>query len=81
MQDPQEPLSKFKIKKNRTLVFCNSFSSDVKFGRDHGMRTLLVLSSPQQQELEGIQSPGWLDYLPHYYATLISSIHPSGIRS
>ncbi|VDO70164.1 unnamed protein product [Heligmosomoides polygyrus] len=73
---------RFKIKKSRTLIVCNSFSSDVKFGRDHGMRTLLVPSSPRQlEEMEGIRSAGRLDHLPHYYATSISSILPSGMRS
>uniref|UniRef100_A0A7I4YXL7 Glycerol-3-phosphate phosphatase n=1 Tax=Haemonchus contortus TaxID=6289 RepID=A0A7I4YXL7_HAECO len=69
--------SKWKINESRTMMICSRISTDVKFGRDHGLRTLLILNETQQlDELEKLRSTGQVNLLPHYYATSIASILP-----
>ncbi|PIO77127.1 hypothetical protein TELCIR_00777 [Teladorsagia circumcincta] len=69
--------SKWKIDENRTVMICSRINTDVKFGRDHGLRTLLVLNEAQQMdELEKLRTSGRADLLPNYYATSIASILP-----
>ncbi|VDL83912.1 unnamed protein product [Nippostrongylus brasiliensis] len=54
-----------------------AISNDVKFGRLHGMRTLLVLNETHQmEELDRLRSGGQLDLLPHYYAPSLAEILP-----
>ncbi|WKY09118.1 hypothetical protein Q1695_001906 [Nippostrongylus brasiliensis] len=68
---------KFDIDEERTMVICSRISNDVKFGRLHGMRTLLVLNEAHQmEELDRLRSGGQLDLLPHYYAPSLAEILP-----
>ena len=52
-------------------------NTDVKFGRDHGLKTLLVLSGCHSMEdvLEN-QSSGRDDMVPDYYAACLGAVCP-----
>ncbi|KAL6743999.1 hypothetical protein Aduo_016978 [Ancylostoma duodenale] len=67
---------KWNIDESRTIMICNNINCDVLFGRNHGMRTLLIISNPHElDEMEKMRS-SHSDALPHYYITTISTILP-----
>ncbi|KIH42339.1 HAD hydrolase, family IIA [Ancylostoma duodenale] len=67
---------KWNIDESRTIMICNNINCDVLFGRNHGMRTLLIISNPHElDEMEKMRS-SHSDALPHYYITSISTILP-----
>ncbi|RCN52990.1 HAD hydrolase, family IIA [Ancylostoma caninum] len=64
------------IDESRTIMICNNINCDVLFGRNHGMRTLLIISNPHElDEMEKMRKRH-SDALPHYYINSISTILP-----
>ncbi|EYB81094.1 hypothetical protein Y032_0393g615 [Ancylostoma ceylanicum] len=64
------------IDESRTMMICTNVNCDVQFGRNHGMRTLLIASNPHElDEMEKMRSSR-CDALPHYYITSIPTILP-----
>ncbi|KAK6757412.1 hypothetical protein RB195_015312 [Necator americanus] len=69
---------KWNIDESRTMVICSTINFDVMFGRNHGMRTLLILNNSHDlNQLEKMRNNHTYDILPHFYATSISAILPA----
>jgi phosphoglycolate phosphatase len=65
----------WKINPKRTIMIGDRLNTDVKFGRDHGLKTILVLSGCHQIEdiLEN-QLRGQNDQVPDFYAQNLGSL-------
>ncbi|CAJ0588066.1 unnamed protein product [Cylicocyclus nassatus] len=61
---------RWNIDSRRTMMIGDRTNTDVKFGRDHGMRTLLVLSGCHQlEDVMHNRENDQFDMVPDYYAT------------
>ncbi|KAI6228950.1 Phosphoglycolate/pyridoxal phosphate phosphatase family protein [Aphelenchoides fujianensis] len=69
---------RWSIDPTRTLMVGDRTDTDIKFGREHGLSTLLVLSGCHQMEdVVENQMSGQNDKVPHFYATNLGSLVPS----
>ncbi|KAI6192440.1 Phosphoglycolate/pyridoxal phosphate phosphatase family protein [Aphelenchoides fujianensis] len=69
---------RWSIDPKRTLMVGDRTDTDIKFGREHGLSTLLVLSGCHQMEdVVENQMSGQNDKVPHFYATNLGSLVPS----
>ncbi|PIO77129.1 phosphoglycolate/pyridoxal phosphate phosphatase family protein [Teladorsagia circumcincta] len=68
---------RWNINPERTLMAGDRLNTDVKFGRDHGLKTLLVLSGCHQlEDITGNYRNGLLDMVPDYYVTCLGALLP-----
>ncbi|KJH51519.1 phosphoglycolate/pyridoxal phosphate phosphatase family protein [Dictyocaulus viviparus] len=59
----------------RTMMIGDRLDTDIKFGRDHGMKTLLVLSGCHKlQDVLTNHANGDLDMVPGYYASSLGAL-------
>ncbi|VDL79881.1 unnamed protein product [Nippostrongylus brasiliensis] len=66
---------RFSINPERTMMIGDRTNTDVKFGRDHGLKTLLVLSGCHQlEDIRENQINGRFDMVPDYYATTLGAL-------
>lgn len=69
---------RWKINPDRTLMIGDRTNTDVKFGRDHGLRTMLVLSGCHQvDDIVENQMNDRDDMVPDYYAECLGALLPS----
>ncbi|KAI6186715.1 Phosphoglycolate/pyridoxal phosphate phosphatase family protein [Aphelenchoides besseyi] len=69
---------RWKIDPARTLMVGDRTDTDIKFGRDHGLQTMLVLSGCHQvEDVVANQMNGSTDKIPHYYANNLGSLVPN----
>ncbi|XGW05779.1 hypothetical protein V3C99_016270 [Haemonchus contortus] len=77
---PNSPIFDFirrrwNIDPERTMMIGDRTNTDVKFGRDHGMRTLLVLSGCHQiEDIMENHRNGLLDMVPDFIATCLGAL-------
>lgn len=63
------------IDPDRTMMIGDRTNTDVKFGRDHGLRTMLVLSGCHQlEDVMDNHLHGRLDMVPDYYASNLGDL-------
>uniref|UniRef100_A0A915CWU1 Phosphoglycolate phosphatase n=1 Tax=Ditylenchus dipsaci TaxID=166011 RepID=A0A915CWU1_9BILA len=68
---------RWKINPTRTMMIGDRTNTDVKFGRDHGLKTMLVLSGCHQiDDIVENQMNERHDMVPNYYAPNIGSLLP-----
>ncbi|CAD6193833.1 unnamed protein product [Caenorhabditis auriculariae] len=69
---------KWRIDPKRTMMVGDRTNTDVKFGRDHGLKTLLVLSGCHQiDDILENQMNDRDDMIPDYYAPCLGALLPS----
>ncbi|CAD5232300.1 unnamed protein product [Bursaphelenchus xylophilus] len=68
---------RWNVDPSRTMMIGDRTNTDVKFGRDHGLRTMLVLSGCHQVEdiQENFENQR-LDMVPDFYAKNLGSLVP-----
>uniref|UniRef100_A0A914YVN5 Phosphoglycolate phosphatase n=1 Tax=Panagrolaimus superbus TaxID=310955 RepID=A0A914YVN5_9BILA len=73
---------RWKINPSRTIMIGDRTNTDVKFGRDHGLRTMLVLSGCHQVEdiLEN-QINEREDMIPDFYADCLGVLIPQRCKA
>nr|CDJ95155.1 Haloacid dehalogenase hydrolase domain containing protein [Haemonchus contortus] len=68
---------RWNIDPERTMMVGDRTNTDVKFGRDHGLKTMLVLSGCHQlEDILDNHRNGLLDMVPDYYTTCLGSLLP-----
>lgn len=68
---------RWKINPQRTMMIGDRTNTDVKFGRDHGLKTLLVLSGCHQvDDIVQNQLDERDDMVPDFYAKNLGSLVP-----
>jgi phosphoglycolate phosphatase len=69
---------RWKINPSRTMMIGDRTNTDVKFGRDHGLKTMLVLSGCHQvDDIVENQLNERFDMVPNYYAKNLGSLYSS----
>uniref|UniRef100_A0A1I7T7Z9 Phosphoglycolate phosphatase n=1 Tax=Caenorhabditis tropicalis TaxID=1561998 RepID=A0A1I7T7Z9_9PELO len=72
---------KWNINPSRTMMIGDRTNTDVKFGRDHGMKTLLVLSGCHQiEDIIENQMNERDDMVPDYVAPCLGALVPETIQ-
>uniref|UniRef100_A0A7E4UWN1 Phosphoglycolate phosphatase n=1 Tax=Panagrellus redivivus TaxID=6233 RepID=A0A7E4UWN1_PANRE len=68
---------RWNINPDRTMMIGDRTNTDVKFGRDHGLRTMLVLSGCHQVEdiVDNQVNERW-DMVPEFYADCLGALVP-----
>ncbi|KAK5978368.1 PhosphoGlycolate Phosphatase [Trichostrongylus colubriformis] len=70
---------RWNIEPNRTMMVGDRTNTDVKFGRDHGLKTLLVLSGCHQlEDIMHNHSNKMFDMVPDYFATCLGALLSRG---
>lgn len=70
---------RWKIDESRTMMVGDRTNTDVKFGRDHGLKTLLVLSGCHQlEDVNANIEDERDDMVPDFYAECLGAIAPKG---
>jgi len=73
---------RWEIDPERTIMIGDRTNTDVKFGRDHGLRTMLVLSGCHQvEDIIENQLNERDDMVPDYYAECLGALLPSRYTS
>ncbi|KAI1720893.1 haloacid dehalogenase-like hydrolase domain-containing protein [Ditylenchus destructor] len=68
---------RWQIDPTRTMMIGDRTNTDVKFGKDHGLRTMLVLSGCHQvDDIVENQMNDRDDMVPEYYATCLGALIP-----
>lgn len=66
---------RWNIDPERTMMIGDRTNTDVKFGRDHGMKTLLVLSGCHQlEDIMDNRMNDRFDMVPDYFATCLGAL-------
>lgn len=66
---------RWNIDPERTMMIGDRTNTDVKFGRDHGLKTLLVLSGCHQlEDIMDNRMNDRFDMVPDYYATCLGAL-------
>uniref|UniRef100_A0AC34RGH8 Phosphoglycolate phosphatase n=1 Tax=Panagrolaimus sp. JU765 TaxID=591449 RepID=A0AC34RGH8_9BILA len=69
---------RWEIDPERTMMIGDRTNTDVKFGKDHGLKTMLVLSGCHQvEDIVENQMNDREDMVPNYYANSLGSLLPS----
>ncbi|KAK6015738.1 phosphoglycolate/pyridoxal phosphate phosphatase family protein, partial [Ostertagia ostertagi] len=66
---------RWRINPGRTMMIGDRTNTDVKFGRDHGLKTLLVLSGCHQlEDIAENRMNGHFDMVPDFYAPCLGAL-------
>uniref|UniRef100_A0A7I4YYM9 Phosphoglycolate phosphatase n=1 Tax=Haemonchus contortus TaxID=6289 RepID=A0A7I4YYM9_HAECO len=66
---------RWRINPERTIMVGDRTNTDIKFGRDHGLKTLLVLSGCHQlEDVTDNRIHGDFDMVPDFYATCLGAL-------
>ncbi|PAV64447.1 hypothetical protein WR25_07034 [Diploscapter pachys] len=69
---------KWNVDPTRTIMIGDRTNTDVKFGRDHGLKTMLVLSGCHQtDDIVQNQIAGKHDMVPDFYAPCLGALLPN----
>ncbi|VDM81010.1 unnamed protein product [Strongylus vulgaris] len=73
---------RWNIDPQRTMMVGDRMNTDVKFGRDHGLKTLLVLSGCHQlEDITNNRQNDRFDMVPDYCATCLGALVDSRVQS
>uniref|UniRef100_A0A7E4ZS10 Phosphoglycolate phosphatase n=1 Tax=Panagrellus redivivus TaxID=6233 RepID=A0A7E4ZS10_PANRE len=73
---------RWNINPDRTMMIGDRTNTDVKFGRDHGLRTMLVLSGCHQvDDIVDNQMNELDDMVPEFYADCLGALAPQRNRA